>query len=573
MHNGPGLFNAPVLTIYKRAVEYMRIFKRSLNPFKRFNVVELELDGTVPEEEDRYLIPFIPRKRKLTVLDIERIFHHIAFEPGIRVLLIKIRSLRIGLAKAQTIARCIRELRRNGKKVFAYLESPGNIEYMIGSGADKVFIAPWAILNLIGLKAEVTFFKSLLDKAGVEANFKGMGEYKTAAETFTRDSMSEKNREMLEALYDDLNEKFLDYIAQGRGLSPEEAKRVIDNGPYTSKEALDESLVDGILYEEEIKQQIQESIQQNAEIIKASNILKLLKLKSTVRYIAQTLKGRASAIAFVSDTGIITLGESRSGGLLSKTIGTRTMLRMLERAERDRAVRALVLRISSPGGSGIASDLILNKLRSIARKMPVVVSMSDVAASGGYMIALGATKIVAESTTITGSIGIVSGKFNLAKLYEKLGITQEYISRGRRALMYSSARGFTEEEEQNQLQIMEELYTDFVNKVAVSRNLEYTAAEKISRGRVWTGKQARELGLVDELGGVMTAVKLAMTEAGLPPDEEPLIKTISKPMGIRLPMLRTAPTVIQELDSAIQLAKALEREGVFALMPFWMDFD
>lgn len=541
-----------------------------IDSIRRYNFIEVELQGEIMEEEERFVIPFFPKKKKLTIWDLERIFEQASNSPAVRGVLIKIRDLKIGYGRAEAIRRGIVELRDKGKRVFVYLESPGNLEYMIGSAAERVFVLPWSMLNLIGLKAEVTFFKEALDSLGIEAQIKGLGEYKSASEMFTRKTMSEPHRDMIDSIIDDLYAQFVKYISQSRGTDEERIRRIIDSGPFLSKEALEKGLVDELGYEDDVERRIEEILGFPIWKIRAESFLRILNVKEIVRWIVQKIEGGAGAIALVSDSGMIMLGKSRgSGG--TKTLGSQTLIKTLGRIASDKNIKALVLRISSPGGSGVASDLVWHQLKAISEKKPVVVSMSDVAASGGYLIALGARKIVAEPMTLTGSIGIISGKFNLKGFFTKLGVTKEVVVRGNRALMFSSYERFTKDEEEKLGEIMSAFYEDFVKKVADARGMDFKSAEQLARGRVWTGKQAKEIGLIDELGGIKEAIRIAKIEAGISEDVSPIIKFFSKPRGIHLTPLGRSFAWITRIGSLGDFLQMLKRETVYALMSFWIE--
>jgi protease-4 len=544
----------------------MQAFTRLISMARGYNFLEMSLQGEVPEEEEGFIVPFLPRRRKLTVWDLERLFLYASGSPNILGALIKMRDLRIGLARAEVIRRGILDLRERGKKVFVYTESPHNIEYMIGSAADRVFVPPWAILSVIGLSAEVTFFKDALDKLGIEAEIKGLGEYKSAAETFTRNTMSESHRAMMDSIIDDLYSQFVKCVSQGRGIEEENLRALIDSGPFTAEEAYSKGLVDGLCYESDLDGIIEDTLDLKIRKIGAQSLLRIIGLKEAVRSVRERIRGDSSVIALVCDSGIITLGESKGSGGSVKTLGSQTVIGTLKRLSEDRRVKAIVLRILSPGGSGLASDMIRYQIRTVSEKKPVVISISDVAASGGYMIALGARSIVADSLSLTGSIGIISGKFNLSGFIEKLGIKKEWVTRGKRALVFSSFRGFTKREEERLGVIMRYLYDDFVKKVADVRAKDFESAEQLARGRVWTGRQAKELGLIDELGGIREAIRIAKREAGIPDGVSPVIRFFSKPRVIQL-----APFGRGFAWGEDEILRTLERERALALMPFWID--
>lgn len=545
------------------------MLQRIIDSIGKYNLIEIVLEGELPEEEEKSLIPFYPRKKKLTIWDLEKIFDHAAKSQSIKGALLIIRNLKIGLARAWGIRRNICELRDSGKRVFVYLEAGGNIEYLISSAAETIFFSPWSTLNLIGLKAEVSFLKDTFDRLGIEAQLRGLGQYKSAAETFTRTGMSDPHREMLDSILDDFYEQFIESISRGRGTEDNSIRGLVDRGPFTAEDALREGLVDGIGYQGDLEENIRESLTAQIRKIGALSLLRLINFKELVRGVIAKIKGKSQVIAIVSDSGMISHGSSKGTGM-AKILGSQTIISHLNNLAKDRDVKAIVLRILTPGGSGLASDLICHQLKVIAEQKPIVVSMSDVAASGGYLIGLGGNKIVAEPFTLTGSIGIISGKFNLQKLYDKLGVVKESIARGKSALMFSSSRGFTKTEEENLLKMMKSLYNRFVERVATERKKDFENAESLSRGRVWTGRQAKNHGLIDEIGGMRLAIEVAKREAGIPETISPIVKFISKPKGLQFDPFAKSIALKQQFETLIELATNLNDESVFALMPFWI---
>jgi len=537
----------------------------------KVNFVEIDLIGDIPEEEEKSLLPTIGTKKKLALWDIEKILTDIENNPKILGAIIKLSELRVGFARANLIRTRLLELRAKGKKIIIYLESGGNVEYLIASSADEIYLPPWSMLNLIGLKAEVTFYKDALDKIGVMAHMKGFGEYKSASETFTRDSMSKPHREMINSIIGDLESQLEEFISEGRKIKPKELKSLIDKGPYLADRAHEESLVDGVLYESGLEDKVSELIGTELHLIKAGNFLRRLNIKDNIRLVLSKLTSSYPVIAVISDSGMITLGCSRKSGPI-KSIGSDSLIKLLEHVSKDRNVKALVLRVLSPGGSAVASDLICEKLEQISQRIPVVISMSDIAASGGYLISLGAHKVVADSMSITGSIGIVSGKFDLSGLYGKLGITKELVSKGKNALMFSSSKGFSKDEEVKLLKIMEFYYEQFVRKVSIARDMEFNKTEEVSRGRVWTGKQAKERGLVDEMGGINTAVNIAKSEAGIFEGHNSVLKFYSEPGGLQLSSLFKSSLYVNTINGLMDSFSFLEREKILTIMPFNINF-
>lgn len=543
-----------------------------IDSIKKYNLIEIELEGEISEEEEKSLIPFYPRKKKLSIWELEKIFDHASKNENVKGVLLRIRDLKIGLARAEGIRRNIHELREGGKRVFAYLEVGGNVEYMICSAAEMIFFSPWSMLNLIGLKAEVSFLKDTFDRLGIEAQLRGLGEYKSAAESFTRNSMSEPHRQMLSSIVDDFYAHFIEVISRGRGTEEKIIRGLVDSGPFAADDALEKGLVDGVGYEDDLERVMQESLDTQLRRISAFSLLKLINFKEFLRRVTGKITGKSQVIAILSDSGLISHGSSKGTGL-AKILGSQTVIRLLNNAAKDNDVKAIVLRILTPGGSGLASDLICHQLKVISEGKPVVVSMSDVAASGGYLIALGANKIVAEPFTLTGSIGIVSGKFNLKNLYDKLGVIKESIIRGKAAMMFSSSRGFTKTEEENLLRIMKSLYKRFVQMVASERKIDFETAESLSRGRVWTGRQAVKQGLIDELGGIKLAIEVAKREAGIPEAISPIVRFISKPKGLQFDPLAKSIALKEQFETLIELIAEIDDEAILTLMPYWIKIE
>ncbi|MGB2692403.1 MAG: signal peptide peptidase SppA [Thermodesulfobacteriota bacterium] len=535
--------------------------------FEKANFVEIHLSGEISEEEEKSLLPTIGAKKKLTLWDIEKIFSGIERSPRVKGVVVKIRDLKVGFARANLIRARLSELRAGGKKILVYLESGGNIEYLIASAADMIYTPPWATINLIGLKAEITFYKDTLDKIGVMAHMKGFGEFKSASETFTRNSMSKPHNEMINSIIGDLEEQLEHCISEGRGIKSDEVKNLINNGPYLPEKAKEASLVDGIIYESDIEEEASKFSGIKLNVIPGGNFLRRLNIKDKLRSVAGKFNSHYPHLAIIADSGMITLGNSKGSGPV-KSMGSESLIKLLDRVSSNRNIKGIILRVLSPGGSALASDLICKKLEDISQKMPVIISMSDVAASGGYLISLGAHKIVADSMTITGSIGVVSGKFDLSGLYKKLGISKQYVLQAKNALMYSPGKGFSKDEEKKLLEIMEFYYERFVGRVSISRKMEFEKAEEVSRGRVWTGKQAKDLGLIDEVGGINTAVQIAKDQAGITDDRSCVVKYYSEPRGLQFSSMLRNSSLINQFAQILDNISSLEREQVLTIMPF-----
>ena len=414
-------------------------------------------------------------------------------------------------AKVQEVRDAIVDFKQSEKPIVAFLEYGGDQAFYLASACDKVFLMPTASLDLTGLANYELFLRGTLDKIGAYPDAMHIGDYKTAANTFTEHTMTPAHREMAQSLNTDLYEQLVRGLAEGRNKSEEEARRLIDHGPYLPEDAVRAGLVDDLAYEDEIDDKVQ----------LGSGEVRYLRQRE-YRQIPPAALGlnKGQKIAVIYAVGLITSGESSNDSAAGDVLGSDTLVRYLRRARADNTIRAVVLRIDSPGGSAVASDVIWREIVLTKEKKPVIVSMSNVAASGGYWIAMPAHAIVAQPGTLTGSIGVVSIKFVIDGTLKKVGVNMESVSEGRYAEIYSPLRPFSPEERARMQQLMQATYDTFVEKAASGRNTTPEKIDAIGQGRVWTGHQAKQLGLVDELGGLDRALALAKQRANIPQDAE-----------------------------------------------------
>jgi protease-4 len=412
--------------------------------------------------------------------------------------------------KVQEVRDAIIDFKTSKKPIIAYLEYGGEQEFYLASACDKVFLMPTASLDLTGMASYELFLRGTLDKIGAYPDALHIGDYKTASNTFTEHTFTPAHREMAESLNRDLFEQVLKGIATGRHKTDQEVRQMIDHGPYLPEDAVRAGLVDDVAYEDELDDKAR----------LAQGEVRLLEQKD-YRSVAPTALGlnRGPRIAVLYAIGIIGSGESQEspGG---EVVGSDTIVRYLRKVRADSSIRAIVLRIDSPGGSAIASDVIWREVQLTRAVKPVIASMSDVAASGGYYIAMPAHKIVAEPATLTGSIGVVMVKFVIDGTLKKMGMNMEGVSQGRYANLYSPIRPFNPEERTKIQEQMQATYDAFVEKAAAGRNTTPEKIDAVAQGRVWTGQQAKGLGLVDELGGLERALAVAKQQAKLDPAEE-----------------------------------------------------
>jgi protease-4 len=473
----------------------------------------------------------------------------------IKAVLIEINMSGAGLAKAEEIRDAIIDFRTSGKKAYAYIEYGMNKEYFIATACDKIFVAPPGELFINGFAADVMFFRGSLDKLGIYPDMYQIGKYKSAGDTFTRKDMSEAHREFMNSFLDDLYNSHVQAIAKARNKSANEVRALIDNAPYRPQAAKDSGLIDGVAYRPEIEKELKAQLGYKEE-----DPLKVVRSSDYNKVSAESLGlEKGEKIAVIYATGTIGSGRSDNGALGDQSIGSDTMVKALNDARDDTSIKAIVIRVDSPGGTGLASDIIWRAVESAKEKKPVVVSMGDVAASGGYYISTGANKIIAQPSTITGSIGVVAGKPVLRGFYDWLGISNEYILRGKNAGMFRETEKFNDDERAKfEEWIQKTYYEDFIPKVAKGRNKDVEYIDSVGQGRVWTGTQGRDRALVDELGGLDRAVEVAKELANIPKDK-----------GVNRVVLPYPRTFLQELMSGdLEMrSQTQQRQATLSLLP------
>jgi len=419
--------------------------------------------------------------------------------------------------KVQELRDAIVDFRRSGKSVVAFLEYGGDREYYLGSAADRVFLLPTSPLDLTGIASYEVFLRGALDKLGAYPDFVHVGAYKTAVNQFTEKGFTPEHREMTESLNRDLYEQLVRGIAEARKKTPDEVRRLLDEGPFTPEAARQAGLVDELAYLDQLDDRVAalKLNEQSRERIEEEDYRRV-----SLRSLGV---GGSSRIAVLYASGVIASGSSTQDTVNGAVVGSDTMVEQLELIRDDDSIKAIVLRVDSPGGSSVASDVIWREL-SITRDQkpsrPLIASMSDLAASGGYYISMPAQVIVAQPGTLTGSIGIFGGKVAIGDTLEKVGITTAVVQSGRNATLGSPFEPFTVEQREKLMTYMQSFYDGFVRKAAASRHRTPEQIHAVAQGRVWTGRQAREQGLVDELGGLDRAVAIAKERAGIPADEQ-----------------------------------------------------
>ncbi len=528
--------------------------------------VELVLKDEIPEENLSSGIPFISDKR-ITILEIYKLIQTIK-RSSAEGILVKIKSLNIGYARAFEIRYLLLNLRNAGKKVFIYLEDAGNIEYFIATSADKIFIPPWSTLNLVGLSLENFFLKELLDKLYIEPEIDGFGEYKSAADMFNRKEMSSYHKEMMETVLENHFNSLITEISSARNIPSAELKKIIDNNPMNPGQAKSNNLVDEISYENEVREFIKHESYENTNFIKYEKFIRKNKYSRILKEIKRFIKSNKKYIGVININGMITQGISKTGNSYIRTCGSDTSCELIKKAADDKSVLGVIVRVLSPGGSALASDLIRNEIQILSEKKPVVISMSDVAASGGYMISLSSNKIIANPFTITGSIGVVAGKFNFKKFLNKYGINNEILQKGKMASIYSTNKKFTKDEKIKFTELIKEMYNEFVKMVSDKRNLDLKDTEKAAKGRIWVSVDAKKLGLIDEIGTYYSAIKEIQDISEWKENEELFLKEFKTKNKLSFSNIGKL-NQFALMNNLYSLIDTLNKERLYTIVPYF----
>ena len=577
------------------------------------SLLRLRLDGPVMEapSDAAGLWALFENKPANTLHEWVKTIRRASGDREISGLVLIVEEPKISLAQVEELTRAIKGFKEKGKPVYCYLDYAGNITYALAAGASHVTLAEYSELDIAGLHGEMMFFKGLLDKIGVEADMMHCGAYKSALEPFTRTEPSPEAAENVNWLLDGLYDRWLRLIADGRKLSVEEVKKLVDQAPLSAQQALENKLVDEVSSFPAFKQMLHKEFGHDVTVLKKYEPSEGLEVDTSnpwalVQELMQMFSSAAEtqeepAVGLIYIEGGIVVGTSDEGPFGDTVAGSTSIRAAFEKARSDENIKSVVVRVDSPGGSALGSDIMWEAATRCAAEKPLIVSMGRVAGSGGYYVSLPGDTIFAEATTITGSIGVVGGKLIWNGLMQgKLGITSTEFSRGRHAALMSPNRKWNDEERAWMTTYMNSVYDQFKGRVMKSRGPRLKKnLEDIAGGRVYTGAQAVELGLVDQLGGVADALDFAAKKAGLGRDYA--VQIIPKPSGLKellglfqkmmgeegedefevaarlsgdplyrsvLPLLRElAPTQIQELVRGLRNLAILRQEKVGCFMP------
>src|SRR6266566_4251747 len=494
-----------------------RLRQRQTGPL----ILELDLTDGIAEGPVTDPLSAFMSRRKLRLPDVIEGLRRARQDDRVRALVVKVGGGRIGLGRMQEIRAAAAAFRESGKLTVAWSETfgeftHGNVPYYLATAFDRIYLQPSGSVGLTGVTVEQLFLHDALAKIGVAFQSAKRHEYKSAADNLTERGFTGPTREAAERLAESIAEQITAAIAERRGKTAEQARALLDRGPFLAEDALAEGLVDALAYRDEVYADARKKAGPDAVLQYVARYQRSHTLAQRARKLPNP---RERFVAVISASGPIRQGRSGRSPLSGSSMGSDTVAAALRSATSDERVRAVLLRVNSPGGSAVASDTIWREVvRTRAAGKPVVVSMADVAASGGYYISMAADVIVAQPGTLTGSIGVITGKPVFEEAFGRIGITTDSVSVGRGATMFAPTHPFSEDEWQRVNHWLDAIYRDFTEKVASGRRMTVEQVHEIARGRVWTGADAARNGLVDELGGMSAAAEIARRRAGLPAD-------------------------------------------------------
>ncbi|MDP7244378.1 MAG: signal peptide peptidase SppA [Flavobacteriales bacterium] len=535
------------ITLSKPIVE-----RASNNPFENLSITNMN-----PETEMEFKTILNNIEKAKTDSRIKGIYLNVSF-------------VNAGLSQTEEIRNKLLDFKKSGKFIISYAEHYSQSGYYLSSVADEIFLNPEGIFELKGLSAQIIFFKDLLEKLDIEAQVIRHGKFKSAIEPFILDKMSKENREQISLLLTTISDNILDSIASQRGLTISRVEELADNLELnTAANCLENNFVDALIYQDNLENKLKSKLGEKAKL----QLISLSKYNNAK--VERQGKISRNKIAIIYATGEINSGK---GDL--KSVGSETTAKAIKEAREDKKVKAIVLRVNSPGGSALASDVIWRETTLAKAEKPLVISMGDLAASGGYYIACAADTIVANPTTITGSIGVFGLIPNLQHFYKnKLGITIDTVNTSKHADFGGMYRRLTSFERAKIQDHVEDIYATFISHVAEGRNMSTAAVDDIGQGRVWTGYDAKRLGLVDVLGGLETAIDIAADLAelldyrlvSLPKKEDPLETFIKEITGEESKYITNYLGIDRKFVKSVE--NLLKGEKIKARMPFILEIN
>ncbi len=536
------------------------------------NYIEINMSGSIGETRPPFSI--FSGGPQYTLWDLLQKIEHARNSRDIKAIVLRCGGMGGNFAVYDELRQAILDFRRSGKKVLAYVENPGNGVYYLATACDYIALQPNGYIGLVGLKSEGIFLRGTLDKLGMKAYYARVGKYKSAVEPLTEDEYTEPSEEAVNALLDDVYEKMLDDIAAGRGFTPEQAREMIDRGPFIPSQALRENLVDTLAYWDEISGIVGDLVD--------GSVTRLPYSRFARRMPADPRWDEPPVIGIVYGVGGITHGTNRRDMWLGEIMGSETIMAALRAMREDNKIAAVVFRVDSPGGMMTASDKIRREVELTAKEKPVIISMGGVAASGGYHISCDGTMILADEATVTGSIGVLNLWLHTRGFYEKIGANKDIFLRGQHADIFPTWREVTDDDLELAQYYVDKYYDKFVRDVAEGRAMAFDNVHGIAQGRVWSGKRAERLGLVDKIGGLTDAVMMAKRQAGIPEDRRVDFKILPEAGGLLERMMASLGTsVTGEIDVPDELREIMGDtaylhaydEPILYLMPYRMEIE
>lgn len=497
-----------VLGIVVVAFAMAKLFESKKPSIDGDSVLVLNLDGDIPEVASVTVwLPSLQEQGTPPLQDIWSSLHAAVSDPRIKAVVFAPHGLTAGWGKLEELHQQILDFKKSGKPVYALLAGGGSREYYVASAADRIYISPDDLLDVKGFRVETFFVKDALAKLGVQFQVDHIGRFKDAGDMFTRTDMTPETHQVLSEILDQIYNDFCTTVGHGRHKTPDQMRALIDAGPFLSQAAKDNGLIDVVGYEDQLFSDLKQHL--------GLSDLKKLDIRTYVR--AQDHKG--DRIAYLVASGDIVRGSSDSTAS-SDIIASGAITKVIRQVRDDSSVKAVILRVDSPGGDATASDEILHEMKLLSQKKPLIISFSDVAASGGYFMSMTGDPIVSYPDTLTGSIGVLYTRPNIHGLLDKIGIQDDEITRGRLADIDSLTNPLSDAGQQKLHDMIESTYHLFVSNVAQARKKSYDQIDPLAQGRVWTGAEARGNDLIDNLGGIDEAVALIRQRAKLPANGE-----------------------------------------------------
>lgn len=530
------------------------------------SILVLPLSGDIPEAAPIEVpIPFLQEQNVPTMRDIWSSLHQAANDSRIKAVVLQPQGLIAGWGKLQELHQELVNFKKSGKPVYAYLRSPGSHEYYLASAADKIYVSPDDEVDVKGFLLQALYFKGTLDKIGVQMQVDHIGRFKDAGDIYTRTNMSPESREVYSQVLDQIYGNFCSTIAQGRHKTADEIRSLVDMGPFLAGQAKAAGLIDELGYEDDVYSDLKKK-------------LDISDLKKTgIRTYFRAAPGRGDRIALLVGEGEIVRGDpTNSFGNTQTEIAANSFIRLIREVRDDSGVKGVILRVDSPGGDAVASDEILHELKVLSRAKPLVISMSDYAASGGYFISMTGNQIIAYPDTVTGSIGVLYERPNIRGLLDKLGVSSDNISRGKLADMDAIDMPLSDAARQKLRDSIQATYNSFVSRVATARKKSFDQIDAIAQGRVWMGAQADQNGLVDQLGGFDQAVALIRQKAGLSAVGETNLVMYPPRRSLLQMLTSSSPDTLADSIAETKLRRVLPflpsaaalKGGVLRLLPY-----